>query len=154
MAENNNETAIADTLDDVLKWRKNIGINQISDQTFPTELYKIGFSVRLDTFDKSGRDVYYWRVNRWKKSPELIEMMLRYNAYQREKSFKSGANVLNIIDCQNVSPKNIDLDLIFVWLMSEANIIWRDMCFGLMFPIIFKIQLIMWLKRLKGRFVL
>ena len=141
------ERYIADTRDDAealkkliatMKWRKSFGVKNMKDSDFPAEIFKIGFSSVLNNKDKEGRPILFYMFKRWRRSPELVDLMTRYNVYNLEKaSAQSNFGAINIaIDCNGLELSNIDVDLYikFVVLFMEHYIRPNSIILSINFP--------------------
>ena len=111
---NKDETEAVKALATTLKWRKSYGLENFSDEYFPTEIHKIGWIVEMGK-DKDGRRLYFEQMNRFKRS-DLNELIKRHWIYTVEKfdkqlsaAFNPGATFMAYF--LNADLSNFDLEL-------------------------------------------
>ena len=95
-----------------LSFRNILGVNYLTEYSFPLEIYKIGFVTPIGK-DREGRHILLFRHNRWRKSPELYELMKKFIVYQFEKIdlIKPFLGFTIISDYTRVEQANIDRDM-------------------------------------------
>ena len=96
-----------------LTFRNILGVNYLTEYSFPQEIYKIGFITPIGK-DREGRHILLIRNNRWRKSPELYELMKKFIVYQFEKIdlIKPFPDFTVICDFAGVEQANIDRDML------------------------------------------
>ncbi|XP_015789618.1 motile sperm domain-containing protein 2-like [Tetranychus urticae] len=107
-----NEAEALQMLIKCLKWRKEIGLQSISDNHFPEEIYRIGGLFNY-VKDKNGIPTVYIRlklVKRLKEVSDLIKLFIIYNFYKIDKE-SHGQGWGLIIDFHGAGLQNCDLDL-------------------------------------------
>lgn len=113
-----NETASATTVSrciiECIKWRKDIGINDVKSSDFPkefydTELFRIG---HLD----DGNIMIYLSCHRFKRLDGFTDLWVDFflHCYESQyESYKDGTNILALLDVGNVGLSSVDLPLFF-----------------------------------------
>ena len=100
-----------------MKWRKDFGINQLSDTSFPEEFYKAGTLFPYG-HDLEGRRVMVLRVKAVKDvSDEWTELYQRFGVYVMDKLAKENdrsdnRGVAVLLDCRDATFENINMDQI------------------------------------------
>lgn len=96
-----------------MKFQKELGLRDMSDEYFPRELWELG-SMRLYGKDKDGRPVGYLRLKFLRKEKMIREMIKRFIGYlfirlERESEGTEGA--ILIADFEGLSLSNFNLDI-------------------------------------------
>jgi hypothetical protein len=78
------ELALA-ALDKAMKWRKAFGVNDLTADTFPLEMYRIGEYVAPFAKDREGRPVLWGRGVRHRKCAEWTQLQKQFIVYNYER---------------------------------------------------------------------
>jgi len=99
-----------------MKWRKQIGVNQMSENSFPREYFQMGgiFSYGQDV---GGAQTIVFRVKANKKISEWTELLKKFIVFliERENNrFEKNENkgVCIVFDCNGAGITNVDIDLL------------------------------------------
>ena len=76
----NDSAVILRNLVQKLKRNKELGLNDVTDQTFPKSVYQLGY-IGLLGKDREGRQILLIRLKAWRKSPQLYKLMLPFVLY-------------------------------------------------------------------------
>ncbi|XP_054160051.1 motile sperm domain-containing protein 2-like [Oppia nitens] len=111
----NTEDEALDSLVDTMKWRKQFGVNDLTESSFPEELYRIGEFLQFCR-DREGRQVLWLQMHRHHKCDEdkWYDMAKHYivywlELYDRNNTHKGGWAMVS--DCSQQSLSNVDMDL-------------------------------------------
>ena len=105
--------SIVATIDECLKWRLGIGINDLKDTDIPRELYAMGSVVRGT--DVKGNPVLYLRTGRSRKVTGWTEVSVKFLVYMIESAIKSAGPFRQVgifIDTSEASVSHVNMPLI------------------------------------------
>lgn len=96
-----------------LRWRKQSGINDATEDSFPIEFFHHGTLVPYNT-DKFGSHVLSLRVKFHRKDSSVVDEMRKYVAFFMDKLlFELDAlRVTVIFDCTDAGVSNVDMELV------------------------------------------
>ena len=105
----------------LLMFRNIAGVSYLIEQSFPREIYEIGFVVPVGK-DREGRHILLTRLNRMRKSGKLTELTKKFFIYQFEKIdlIKPYPGILHIADYSGLDMANADTDL-FAFMMTTVE---------------------------------
>ena len=108
----NSAAEVVKRLATILMFRNIYGVSYSTEQSFPQEIYKIGYIVALGK-DREGRHIILIRSKRWRKSIDLYTLMKKFVLFQFEKVslMKPYPDFLIIIDSTGLELVNIDKDI-------------------------------------------
>lgn len=124
-------------LDNMLKWRKEQTIRELTDQDFPVEYFTTGTSFLYET-DKYGNRTLYIRTQLLRAVPELkasLKQFIAYLMYQIDDCVK-GESFAVVFDLTNTGWNNYDIDLLmyFLTLLKEYFPVNVDYVLAVNFP--------------------
>ncbi|XP_076313097.1 motile sperm domain-containing protein 2-like isoform X2 [Tachypleus tridentatus] len=98
---------------DTLKWRKEMGINDLGKENLPAEYFTIGATFPYSC-DKAGCRILVMRVKLHKKNSSTLLEQKKFVAYWVEKLDRetNGGKISLLMDCADSGLSNMDMDLI------------------------------------------
>jgi len=112
LSHRGNEEMAFKNLCDAMKWRKSFGVNNRSDQYFPSDFYKTGGIFQYNC-DKEGLMLLYFRICVHHKVNELsqyIKEFFVHNVNKIDQMSGSGKWAM-VFDCSNGTLSNVDMDM-------------------------------------------
>ncbi|XP_054932656.1 uncharacterized protein [Dermacentor andersoni] len=109
-----------------LRWRKQSGINDATEEGFPIEFFHHGTLVPYNT-DKFGSHVLTLRVKLHRKDSSMVEEMRKYFAFFMDKIMfeKDALRVTVVFDCTDAGVSNVDMELVkFVVMIFKELYPW------------------------------
>ncbi|KAH6938172.1 hypothetical protein HPB50_007344 [Hyalomma asiaticum] len=96
-----------------LRWRKQSGINDATEECFPMEFFHAGTLVPYNT-DKFGSHVLTLRVKNHRKDSSVVDEMRKYFAFFMDKIIfeKDSLRVTVVFDCTDAGVSNVDMELV------------------------------------------
>lgn len=124
-------------LDNMLKWRKEQGIRELTDQDFPVEYFTTGTAFLYEP-DKYGNRTLYIRTRLLRAVPELkasLKQFIAYLMYQIDDCVK-GQSFAVVFDLTDTGWNNYDIDLLmyFLTLLQEYFPMNVDYVLAINFP--------------------
>ena len=113
VTKSNDSAVVLRNLVQRLKRNNEIGLNNLTDVSFPKSIYQLGY-IGLLGKDRDGRQILIIRAKAWKKSPEIYKLMLSFILYVFNKvdmKRPSYPGALIIIDHTGVEVDNVDAGL-------------------------------------------
>lgn len=107
----------ASLLDSALRWHKEMGITEATDQSFPREFY-LANGIFVHGEDVDGNTVLIIRVANTFNSPGMSNILKKFIAYQLLKADRLGAakgsdyGWIEVLDCSKAGVANADVDLL------------------------------------------
>lgn len=100
-------------IDIVFRWRKNIDLHSLTDDSFPIEAHELG-GLFYHSEDKNGNKILNFRVCRMKKDQKKTDLVKKFVAYWIMKHYKLYplSKVVCLMDMTDTGIANMDLDLI------------------------------------------
>lgn len=126
-----------DMLVNMLKWRKEQKIRELTDQDFPVEFFTAGISFVYEP-DKYGNKTLYIRTQLLKCVPELRDLFKKFVAYLMYQidDCVEGETFSIIFDLTNTGWNNYDIDLLmhFLTLLKDYFPVNVDYILAINFP--------------------
>lgn len=96
-----------------LRWRKQNGINDITEESLPIEFFNQGTMVPYN-IDKFGSHIVTLRVKHHRKEASVVDLMKKFFAYFVDKILyeHDAIRVTVIFDCTDAGVNNVDMELI------------------------------------------
>ena len=103
----------ADRLHESLKWRKECGIRDVLEETFPRWVWERG-AVFYHNVDKDGKKLLFVKVKEHKKDANLLPEVKRFFAYHLETQYNEDphSQITLVFDMSDAGLSNLDMDLI------------------------------------------
>ncbi|XP_029348739.1 motile sperm domain-containing protein 2 [Echeneis naucrates] len=100
-------------IDESLQWRKEFGVNDISESTIPKWMFESG-SVYLHGYDKEGNKLFWFKVKQHIKDAKTILDKKKYVAFWLERYAKKepGMPLTVVFDMAESGLSNIDMDFV------------------------------------------
>lgn len=121
----------------MLKWRKELKIRELSDQDFPIEYFTAGIAFVYEP-DKYGNKTLYFRTTLLKCVPELRESFKKFVAYLMYQidDCENGETFSVVFDLTNTGWSNYDIDLLmhFLSLLKDYFAVNVDYILSINFP--------------------
>lgn len=105
---------------EILKWRKRLGISDLTERSFPKEFYDFG-GVHVYGSDIDGNVICHVRLRLFSKIPEILDILKKFVIFQMmkadeegfRKSLQSGQDVgwILLFDCTGAGLANADLEM-------------------------------------------
>ncbi|XP_074651496.1 motile sperm domain-containing protein 2-like isoform X2 [Tubulanus polymorphus] len=94
-------------------WRKEIGVNDLNENSFPQEAHEKG-AIYYHNHDKDGNDILYFRIKDHKKDSSTLLLLQKYVAFMLERYFQAniGKRIVVLFDMAEAGLTNMDLDLV------------------------------------------
>jgi len=99
-----------------MKWRKSLGVNGLTGDSFPREFYQMG-GLFAYGYNRNGAQLIVFRVRQNKKLNVWTELLKKYIVYLIETESRRFANdqskgVCVVFDCNGAGISNVDIDLL------------------------------------------
>ncbi|XP_048776179.1 motile sperm domain-containing protein 2-like [Ostrea edulis] len=103
----------ADRLHEALKWRKEMGVRDLTETTFPLEFWNIG-AMYFHSADKDGRKIIWLKIAKHRKDANLLPMIKKYFAYCFETAYNERPEdeIVLLFDMTNTGISNLDMEMI------------------------------------------
>ncbi|XP_074598317.1 motile sperm domain-containing protein 2-like [Brevipalpus obovatus] len=107
----------ASLLDSALRWHKEMGITEATDQSFPREFY-LANAIYINGEDDQGNILLVIRVSNVFNSPGISPLLKKFIAYQLLKADRLSAakgsdyGWVEVLDCSEAGVANADVDLL------------------------------------------
>ncbi|KAK5612995.1 hypothetical protein CRENBAI_003295 [Crenichthys baileyi] len=100
-------------IDDSLLWRKEFGINDVSESTIPRWMFETG-AVYLHGYDKEGNKLFWFKVKLHIKDAKSVVDKKKYVAFWLERYAKKepGMPLTVVFDMTDSGLSNIDMDFV------------------------------------------
>ncbi|KAM7407344.1 hypothetical protein PAMA_003188 [Pampus argenteus] len=100
-------------IDESLQWRKEFGVNDITESTIPKWMFETG-AVYLHGYDKEGNKLFWFRVKLHVKDAKTIMDKKKYVAFWLERYAKKepGMPLTVVFDLSESGLSNIDMDFV------------------------------------------
>ncbi|XP_021356599.1 motile sperm domain-containing protein 2-like isoform X2 [Mizuhopecten yessoensis] len=103
----------ANRLHETLKWRKELGVNDLCETSFESWRYELGAGF-YHNHDKDGRRLFFVKVKLHKKDAADFPMVKKFLAYHFETIYKEEPTkeIVVVFDMSQAGLSNLDMDLI------------------------------------------
>lgn len=103
----------SEMVDVSLRWRKELAVNDLTEQTFPRALHEAGI-IFYHNYDKNGHPILHIAVARFRKDLFQLILAKQLLAWHIEKVFLQhpGRRIVVLLDMTNAGLSNVDIDLI------------------------------------------
>ncbi|XP_078324261.1 motile sperm domain-containing protein 2-like isoform X2 [Crassostrea virginica] len=103
----------ADRLHEALKWRKEIGVRDLSELSFPKEFWDIG-AMFFHATDRDGRKIIWLKIALHKKDANMLPMIKKFFAYCFETAYNERPEdeLVMLFDMTNTGISNLDMEMI------------------------------------------
>jgi len=105
---------------EVLKWRRRIGISQLSEKSFPKEFFDFG-GIHVYGKDREGDSICHVRLRLFYRQPEILELLKKFVVWQMFRADEEGAKRgresgqdigwILLFDCTGAGVANSDMDM-------------------------------------------
>lgn len=105
---------------EILKWRKRLGISDLTERSFPKEFYDFG-GIHVYGSDVEGNVICHIRLRLFSKIPEILEILKKFVIFQMmradaegfRKSLETGQDIgwILLFDCTGAGVSNADLEM-------------------------------------------
>lgn len=105
---------------EILKWRKRLGVSDLSEKSFPKEFYDFG-GIHVYGSDRDGNIICHIRLRLFSKIPEILEPLKKFVVFQMLRademgwrlSLTTGADVgwILLFDCTGAGVGNADMEM-------------------------------------------
>ncbi|XP_052077844.1 motile sperm domain-containing protein 2-like isoform X1 [Mytilus californianus] len=103
----------ADRLHEALKWRRECGIRDATEESFPRWALERG-AIYFHNVDKDGKKLLFVRVKEHKKDASVLPEVKRFFAYHLETQYNEDphSQITLVFDMADAGLSNLDMDLI------------------------------------------
>ncbi|XP_011422421.3 motile sperm domain-containing protein 2 [Magallana gigas] len=103
----------ADRLHEALKWRKEIGVRDLTEASFPQEFWDIG-AMYFHKTDKEGRKIIWLKIAKHKKDPNTLPLIKKFFGFCFETAYNESPEdeLVLLFDMTNTGISNLDMEMI------------------------------------------
>lgn len=106
-----------------LQWRKQNNLRQLTDTSFPAEVYSVG-GIFTYANDRSGRPTLHFRMSHAVIHKDLLSMVksfITYTVYKADR-LAGDRGLLVIVDCRGLRPAHLNLSILRTIINIKSNL--------------------------------